>query len=431
VKVSDGQGGSEWQTEGVKSEAARVLANPFVSIATTSTEISFYEPQVTGGEALRLLKKVKFVDSLGTAQVHGYKSDQIVFNEDRTLAFIAGHGGQIHVLDMAALDFVTTVQLDGSSANITSLAVAGDWLYVAEGDRWGSPTAKPYRLMRISLDTSSDQFLRGQQQIKLPEEVMQVVAAGFLDLAISRDENGSPRYLAVTAPTQRVTLMRGNQNKGNVLVLDLETLEESNRKQSSQSDEPLKALDGTQAIKVISINVPGKPNVGKGPQYVVAGLNPGEFVVTDALDHNNGVIGLRFERNDKGELIGEAKLTALRLTPELTSPNWLRARYQLNIQRASGVVVTTSGDQEYAFVADYNMIFNDPHFLNEPLSRYQIGGKIGIIRDPFGKAGGPVFLGATTPLAGGSYNKLSLSEDGSQLWVDYMLDTPTGVITPP
>lgn len=49
-------------------------------------------------------------------------------------------------------------------------------------------------------------------------------------------------------------------------------------------------------------------------------------------------------------------------------------------------------------MADYNFLFNDVHWMKEDMASKQIGGKLGIIEDPFGKAGSPVYLGATTPI---------------------------------
>ena len=42
----------------------------------------------------------------------------------------------------------------------------------------------------------------------------------------------------------------------------------------------------------------------------------------------------------------------------------------------------------------------------------QIGGKIGIVKDPFGT---PQYLGATTPIVSGAIDKLSLAADGKTL----------------
>lgn len=63
---------------------------------------------------------------------------------------------------------------------------------------------------------------------------------------------------------------------------------------------------------------------------------------------------------------------------------------------------------------DYNLSFNDPHFSSGTLDQVQVGGKIGIIRDPFGPDA--EYLGATTPIEGASVDHLALSSDGSTLY---------------
>src|SRR5262249_16265460 len=145
----------------------------------------------------------------------------------------------------------------------------------------------------------------------------------------------------------------------------------------------------------------------------------GECVLTDALDHNNGFVSISFNVNkESGNLEGKASLKSVKLTPaqDASDFSWLQAKFQENIQRAHGIVFTEFQGAEYAIVADYNMFFNDPHFLNDTsLTPKQIGGKIGIIKDPFGRDGGPEFIGATTPIVGGSVDKLDLSPDGKTL----------------
>jgi len=80
---------------------------------------------------------------------------------------------------------------------------------------------------------------------------------------------------------------------------------------------------------------------------------------------------------------------------------------------------------EYALVADYFMPFNDPRWADGGLLGKQIGGKIGIVQDPFGKKGAPKFLGATTPIVGGAIDILSLGSDGKTLLAKVWLDEAT------
>lgn len=73
--------------------------------------------------------------------------------------------------------------------------------------------------------------------------------------------------------------------------------------------------------------------------------------------------------------------------------------------------------------ADYNFLFNDVHFVDYENYGFgkAIGGKIGIIRDPFGKNGEPKYLGATSPIQGGAVDHLTLGADGT-LYADVFMD---------
>ncbi|MEQ1526180.1 MAG: hypothetical protein ABL911_05515, partial [Gallionella sp.] len=126
-----------------------------------------------------------------------------------------------------------------------------------------------------------------------------------------------------------------------------------------------------------------------------------------------------------GNLVQTVTGKSVTLTPALSDPNWLQKKFQQNIQRAADTVIVQYGGKEYALVADYNFAFNDPHWGNADLLGKQIGGKIGIIQDPFGKNGEPVFLGATTPIVGGAVEHLSLGADG-KLYADVLVDEQTG-----
>jgi len=79
-------------------------------------------------------------------------------------------------------------------------------------------------------------------------------------------------------------------------------------------------------------------------------------------------------------------------------------------------VVVEYGGRQYALIADYNFNFNDGHavdFDSWALGK-QIGGKIGVVEDPFGAA---KYLGATTPIVGGAIDQISLGVDG-KLYAD-------------
>ncbi|MDP1611500.1 MAG: Ig-like domain-containing protein [Sulfuritalea sp.] len=86
-----------------------------------------------------------------------------------------------------------------------------------------------------------------------------------------------------------------------------------------------------------------------------------------------------------------------------------------NIQRAQAPVITTVNGIEYALVADYFFDFLDPGYYLDMLDGKQAGGKIGIVKDPFGKA---EYLGATTPIIDANFSRLQVSDDGKALWAD-------------
>ena len=73
--------------------------------------------------------------------------------------------------------------------------------------------------------------------------------------------------------------------------------------------------------------------------------------------------------------------------------------------------------------ADYNFLSNDVHFVDYGSYGFgkAMGGKIGIIQDPFGKNGEPKYLGATSPIQGGAVDHLTLGADGT-LYADVFMD---------
>ncbi len=110
---------------------------------------------------------------------------------------------------------------------------------------------------------------------------------------------------------------------------------------------------------------------------------------------------------------------------------------RLDIQRAQSAVLVEQDGVEYAIVADDNYNYLDPYMramyeapMFEQLTPFgpptpiggsasakkvAVGGKLGIVKDPFGKQGTPTYLGATLPLDGYGIVNLSLSENGKVL----------------
>lgn len=96
------------------------------------------------------------------------------------------------------------------------------------------------------------------------------------------------------------------------------------------------------------------------------------------------------------------------LHPRADDTLWYKKRHQQNIQHANGVVTVMIAGQQYALVADYNWIVENFDYGNSNFAGQQLGGKIGIVKDPFGT---PIYLGATTPIVGAALDKLSVTTD--------------------
>ena len=373
------------------------------TLITTAHTIQVYQPQPAAengapGALTRLLEVTK--DEKGAElQLYGSYTDQIVFSEDGTLAFIAAREGKIYVLDTQTLTVVHTLVLEGNSAPITSLAISGNWLYATEGSAYG-PVAG--RLIRVNVDQMSRLFLREQQTIKFKSNA----PLGFHDMAIS---NGS--FLALTASKMPNSVsIYGQHVGGNVYVLDLWKIDRANG-----------TIDDKAIVEINDQNWP-LTNGGKrdyAPRFITAGNGSGEFIVSSSKSTNNGLVGIKVSVDDKGNLTNTVNGSGVKLSP---NDNYWTSRFLQNIQRAQGNVLVNYGGKEYALVADYNFNFNDPLFNSD--NNYglgkQIGGKIGVIEDPFGKAGAPKYLGATTPIVGGAVDHLTLGQDG-KLYADVFI----------
>ena len=185
--------------------------------------------------------------------------------------------------------------------------------------------------------------------------------------------------------------------------------------------------DNIDPSNVAALNLADYPSayLGKGPLYITSGQQVGQFLVSNSKDFDSGLAGITFGTySSDGTLTGSASLTDTALTPAATDSSWLQAHDQQNIQRSAGTVIVNYQGQTYALVADYNFLFNDPHYNDENFGLgQQIGGKIGVIQDPFGTNGGPVYLGATTPIPGVALNQLTLDQNGMLYGVGFVDDT--------
>jgi hypothetical protein len=373
------------------------------ALVTTAHRIDVFRTS-EGGELLLLAQATE--DEQGQPlELYGRFTDQIAYSNDGTLAFIAGTNSNIYVFDTQTQRVVHTLEVVNSTTGLTSLAVIDGWLYAAEGNALGETGG---RLVRIDVDPLSQGFLRTQQVVNFGADL----PYGILDMAAN---NGS--YLALTAPQSRVSIAEGGETRsGNVYVLDVGKIGDDG------------SLSAITTIDAGGFPVPGR---GKAPHYLTSGQGDAEFLLSSARDENGGLVGLALGLDRNGNLSGGVSAQRLDLTPRASDPGWLKKKFQQNIQRASDTVIVEYAGVEFALVADYNFNFNDPHWGNDEILGKQIGGKIGIVADPFGGNGGPYYLGATTPIVGGAVEHLSLFVDqqgNGKLYADVFIydDTASG-----
>ncbi len=198
----------------------------------------------------RIVKEIEYKDANGdSTSAGGSKTDQIAFSLDNRLMFIAGTLGDIHVLDTATMQLGRSFSV--GTTNISSLAVSGQWLYVAEGS-YHDPNGN-YRLLRVNIDVTSTDFLQ-VQQIDLPQDVSGTNAPfGYIDMAMT---NGVHSYLAVTASKQSLGLSTGrpSSDSGNVFILDLDASQViGGRRRSRAFSEGRRAKEKGAAIQLARI----------------------------------------------------------------------------------------------------------------------------------------------------------------------------------
>ncbi|WP_291853752.1 Ig-like domain-containing protein [Accumulibacter sp.] len=366
---------------------------------------------VTGETLIRIFKDGSLVRELsyrgmdGTSTSSGSnKTDPVAFSLDNRLMFIAGNQGEIHVLDTATLKFAQSFKV--GTANLSSLAVSGQWLYVAEGG-YHDP-AGGYRLLRVNIDPMDSRFL-DVQQVRLPAAVSGTNAPyGYIDLAITP---GVHSYLAVTASQQSLGISTDDTatSGGLVFIVDLDVAREAGGR-----------LDASEAAACLPVSMPA--GQGKAPQFVAsAGIREHtlRFILSDAQDANAGFATVTVDISEQGRLQGTPRFNRVPMLGARNDQSRTDNPYQLNIQRAqSPALVTAQNGTEYALVADYFFDFLDPLYANDDQHNggRQMGGKIGIIRDPFGPQ--PEYLGATSPIIGASISRLLVGADGSNLWAD-------------
>ncbi len=149
-------------------------------------------------------------------------------------------------------------------------------------------------------------------------------------------------------------------------------------------------------------------------------------------DQNAGFATLSVGLAADGHFQGTPSFRQVPMLGALPGTSRIDGQYQLNIQRAqSPTVVTAQNGSEYALVADYFFDFLDPLYANDESGRgaRQMGGKIGIIKDPFGAR--PEYLGATSPIIDGNFSRLLVSGDGKTCGPICATGRPSTTTPPP
>jgi hypothetical protein len=260
---------------------------------------------VAGEDTMRVFRgevqigEIAYTDAgRALAPATGGKTDPIAFSLDNRLAFVARAGAQIHILDTATMTLADTLNI--GTANISSLAVSGQWLYIAEGG--SHDPAGGHRLLRANIDPADSRFL-ALQQIHLPPSVSGVNAPyGYVDLAIN---HGLHSYLAVTASRQGLGIgsTRGTADGGEIFIVDLDAARESAGR-----------LDATGSGAFAQVSVPD--GQGKAPQFIAAaGIsdNTLRFLLSDAQDENAGLATVTVSLSGDGRLQGSPAFRRLPL----------------------------------------------------------------------------------------------------------------------
>ena len=299
--------------QGNPSNAVQLDPQPAVGLVLDRRNLQFTQgssrfdpanpPSDTGVDPIRVLGEGISLPSYLT----GTKTDALAFGPDGRLAFVAA-AGRVYMIDMTTRKLVYTIEVEGVPMNITSLAAAGEWLYMAEGNGYGNTAAA--RLMRINVDAKSPDFLKLQQQLQLPGSIGNG-GPGFLDLAVS-----GGRYLGVTMPRQGGGVIGfGVRDKGDVIVIDLATMQaayEERARLTGGADRRLIVSDDD--VRLIDLGSTGT-NAGKAPKFIAPGTEAGQFVVGTPGSYNGGFIAFTAKRPTADAALTVTAPVAPRLNP--------------------------------------------------------------------------------------------------------------------
>jgi hypothetical protein len=362
-------------------------------------------------------------NDLDGTYLKGAKAQPIAYSGDLSRVFIGGTG-LIYVIDTITQKIVDRIHVDNGK-NIGSLVCVGNTLIVGESCT-NSAGASGARLLAFDV-TPKKPDAAG---LRFNYTVIQ-------DTGIDKSPNGvagmvmgpDGKTLVVAVPNDRdrmSTSIANPKKRGDVLIFDLDTL----------------SMKTGKIAAPFVVQRPADDLSGKVPHSISATKDPDQFLISNILDYDKGLSTLQLKRDEQGNVI-DATMTPIKMGQNRITVD------RLDIQRADSSVLIEKDGVEYAIVADDNFNYNDPYYraMFEPPSflwtpggspilvggsvsakKVAVGGKLGIIQDPFGKKGSPKFLGATLPLDGYGIRNLSVSEDGKvllgQLYGGYGTDNP-------
>jgi predicted chitinase len=387
--------------------AVRIPPKPDMAAVLTRTGVTFVrENKPVGQTALLSVLDASSSAAINGTYLTGNKIQPVAFSSDLSRAYIAGNGA-IYVVDTITFKLIETIAVP-EGRNITSLLTVGSLLFIGEGTSWSSGPSGS-RLMIMGTDPGTANY---NKIVTLKGTGIETSRYGVGGMAVA----GDGRTLVVTTPQMGAySGMYAQKVPGNVLVFDLGTL----NIRTGVLDAPI-------------IAATAGDRTGGLPLNVTATSDRDRFLVANLKDYDKGLGTLTIQRDGQGKITG-ARLGYVRMSQPLAGIRIDR----LNIQRTQSAVLVTEGGVEYAIVADDNNNFEDaywramfeaPMFMqltpfgpptpiggSASAKKVAVGGKLGIVRDPFGKLGVPEYLGATLPLDGYGIVNLSLSEDGKVL----------------
>jgi hypothetical protein len=346
------------------------LQNGIVGAQLTRTEASFY--WMNAGNRVDL-GSLSFDKTGGRipGKLTGDKVDAVVISDDFR-AFIAGEG-QVWAVDLLAMRVHDVFPVGEEARNIMSLAINGDYLYIAEGGYEGKGV---HRLWFMVLNPSSSRYGK-VIPIETPNrDLARIAPHGYSSMVLN--PTGATMILAPLPALSEDKSV--SKQPGKVIVLDLY--------------HGLDRVNG-QLKEAIVAELSGDGG-GFDPRHVRLthmengiGASNIDFLVTNAQDTRYGLATLKIDYDDKRR-VARARFKSM-------EPSLLE---QLGIQRirdAIGVIKMTGNRSKYAIVSGDSL----------DSAGTGTGGRLAVIKDPFEEH--PVFLGTTAPQEGMRYDNLSLA----------------------